>query len=344
MFSKADHGHGWALRPACRPSAGGGHVARCTALGCALLSHGPVSAIVEDGGDVWTERFRVAGITTLQETELGRARFAGVVLDDYDLKANNVTGWRARSSGPVVQIDDLGMPLPGIDLVINATPGLSGDYLCGTPALLGGAYAMLAPPYVGPPAPQISTRVNRIVVSIGWSDPYGVTERVLAAIALLRESPAFVDVILGSVSPNITRVEALVNARPNWRLHRDESQPWRLIEGADLAISGAGQSLLERLAFGIPTLTISMADNQRSLLAGVIDCGAAWSLGDIHALSEDNIAAALTEVAGSVERRRSMSAAAQRLIDGRGAVRVAQHLADLAGSRLQSQQIASTPQ
>ena len=327
MPSGADSALAWAIRPATRPDVGGGHVARCSALGAALALHGPVVAIVEKGGEFWHRRFAESGIAVVPECDLGGGPFAGIVLDDYDFRPSDIARWRTCTIGPIVQIDDHGTPLLGIDLAVNATPGLNGFSLGKVPALLGASFAMLAAPYAGRLGPRIRRHIDRVVVAIGWNDANGITERVLAALGQVLQPPARVDVVLGAMSPNIARVAAMVNAAPNWRLHRDVAQPWLLLDGADMAVSGAGQSLLERLAFGIPTLAIATADNQMAVLAGVAGYGAAHSLGTLKDdLSEDRIASAFSALARDADRRSKMSVAAQRLVDGHGASRVARHL------------------
>lgn len=326
MSSKANGKLAWAVRPATRADAGGGHVSRCAAVGAALRPYGPVVAILEKGGESWSQRFKDAGLDVVQESDLGSRIFSGVVLDDYGLGPADVPRWRKQTVGPIVQIEDHGTPLSEIDLAINATPGLSGSKLGDVPALLGSAFAMLAAPYADCRRPQIKTKIDRVVVGIGWVDIHGITERVLAALDRLPQLKVRVDVVLSAKSPNITRVAAMVNAQQNWRLHRDAAELWLLLDGADVAVSGAGQSLLERLAFGIPTLAIAAAGNQKPALLGVVASGAACSLGDLNELSEDRIASAFIMLAEDEDRRLKMSLAAQRLVDGQGASRVAHHL------------------
>jgi spore coat polysaccharide biosynthesis predicted glycosyltransferase SpsG len=307
-------------------------VARCTALAAALSHYGPVVVVVEHGGEAWNARLQDAGIAVMPETDLVERNFAGVVLDDYGLRLRDVARWRERTKGPVVQIEDRGAPLSGIDLVINATPGLDGRTIGDVPALLGPQFAMLAAPYAGRPRPRIGAQVDCVVVGVGWNDANGVTEQVLAALARVLEPATRVEVMLGATSPNIGRVADVVNRQPRWRLHRDAAEPWHLLDEADMAISGAGQSLLERLAFGIPTLAIAVADNQAPALLGAAKVGAVDSLGGLEDLSEGRIASAFTALAGDAERRSVMSAAAQRLVDGHGAARVACRVAEMANS------------
>lgn len=318
----------WAVRPATRPEVGGGHVARCSALAVALKRHSAVFAVIESGGEIWQDRFDAAGVQTLPDNGLGDRLFAGVVLDDYAFGSKEVLRWRKCTTGLVVQIEDFGTPLPGIDMAVNATPGMAGDRLAGVPALLGAEFAMLATPYTKRPRVRIRPRIERVVVGIGWVDRYSVTERVLSALARVFGPETRVDILLGTNSPNVKHVAALVNARSEWFLHPDEAEPWRLLEDADMAVSGAGQGLLERLAFGIPTLAISVATNQEPSLTGAASVGAVVDLGGLAAASEEKIARYVASLATDFERRRAISVAAQTLVDGNGASRVASRICE----------------
>ena len=304
-------------------------MARCTALATALKTYGLVTVIIETDGNAWRNRFIEAGIETIAENDIADRFFAGIVLDDYDFKPSDVQFWRARTLGPIVQIDDLGVPLQNIDLLINATPGMTGETLGGVTALLGPAYAMLSAPYCRAVRPPIRNRVERIVVGFGLIDSIGATERVIRALVSNLASGCRVDVLLGSSSPHAKTVAALVRTQTNWSLHLDAPEPWRLVGAADLALSGGGQSLLERLALGIPTIGIAIAENQRSALTGAAAAGAAIDLGIMQAASEDRIAAAVLDLQNSPGRRASLSVAAQALVDGHGAERVASYLANM---------------
>ena len=318
---------GWALRPAARPVAGGGHIARCTALARALSGYTPVTMILEGGADARQLRL-AADIQVIAERDACRSTFAGIVLDDYKFVAEDVARWRARTCGPVVQIEDLGRPLAGIDFAVNATPGLSGDRLNGVPAFLGPSYAMLAKPYESLPKPEIRTKVERVVIGIGLYDTTNTTQFAMEAVAKALPD-ASTDVLLGKSSPNATEVAAMARRHPRMRVHSDATEPWRIVQDADITISGGGQSLLERLATGIPTIGIAVADNQRLALSGAAASGAAVDLGAVSSLDAGLIMDAIAELAHDAERRRALSLAAQRLVDGRGAARVASHLLSL---------------
>lgn len=331
----ADAGLAWALRPASRPQAGGGHMARCSALARRLSAHVPVVIILEQAGEAWRQQLTDAGMPIIHEQDAASSVFAGIVLDDYDLTAEDIVRWRARTSGPVAQIDDFEKPFAGIDLAINATPGLSGDRLNGIPALLGSSYAMLGEAYELRPSPEIRPAVRQVVIGIGLNDAANATSLVMEAVAkALPGAPA--DILLGRNSPNAADVMAAAHRHSRMQVHFDAVEPWRIAQNADIAISGGGQSLLERMALGIPTIGISVADNQRSVLSGAAAADAIVDLGTVSSHDADSIAAVIAELAHAPERRRALSRAAQELVDGRGAARVADHLLSLSRRALNS--------
>jgi spore coat polysaccharide biosynthesis predicted glycosyltransferase SpsG len=327
----ADDNAAWALRPATRPQAGGGHVARCCALGVALAEFAPVTVLIESGGEGWRARIVENGLNVADEAQAPSGPYSAIVLDDYEISERDLPFWRTRVQGPLIQIEDFGIPISGVDLVINATPGLSGTHLRGCQALLGPSYAMLAAPYADKGQPEIRRSVEEVVVGIGVIDAADATSLVLEGLEMALPE-ARVEVVLGSGSPNVERVAALVAGHKNWRLRLDLRRPWEVVARSDLSISGGGQSLLERMALGIPTIGISVADNQRPALAGVAGAGAAVDLGPIDELSAASVAAAVADLAADGGRRAALSANAQRLVDGQGAARVARHLLAMSGA------------
>lgn len=92
---------------------------------------------------------------------------------------------------------------------------------------------------------------------------------------------------------------------------------------ADLVLTAAGVTLLESLALGRPTVAVILAENQRRAAGGAAAADAA-----IVGV-EAKAAGLAAELAGDLERRRSLSAAARNLVDGRGAGRVAEAIVDL---------------
>lgn len=315
----------WAMCPDARIEAGGGHVARCAALARALSAHGPVVAVLGAADGRWAPKFG-GDIEIMAERDAATRFFAGVVLDDYRIDAAAVGSWRSHVLGPVVQLLDFGAPVSGVDLVINAAPGLCGECIAGVPALLGPSYAMLGAAYERRTRPPIRRDIEQITVGMGLIDSKGATGCILRALGSSFAADCWVDVLLSAQSPYREEVDALARQRKRWTLHVDAEAPWSILENADLCISAGGQSLLERLALGLPTIAIAVAENQRAAVAGAAAAGAALDLGALADWSDVKFVAAITDLARDVGRRAAMSAAAQALVDGHGAERVAAFL------------------
>jgi UDP-2,4-diacetamido-2,4,6-trideoxy-beta-L-altropyranose hydrolase len=90
--------------------------------------------------------------------------------------------------------------------------------------------------------------------------------------------------------------------------------------GADLAVTAAGNSLLEAAAVGVPTLALVMADNQLPGARALAEAGATQLC---DPASPDAVAAAVRRLAGDRRLRREQAERGRALVDGHGALRVA---------------------
>ena len=95
-----------------------------------------------------------------------------------------------------------------------------------------------------------------------------------------------------------------------------------LISQADMAIGAGGVSALERCCLGVPSVTITIADNQLKLADELARAGATDNLGPVTELSTGEIADAVAQLARRPARRLKMRAAALAVTDGLGAGRV----------------------
>lgn len=99
---------------------------------------------------------------------------------------------------------------------------------------------------------------------------------------------------------------------------------------ADLAVTGAGQTLYELARVGCPAVAVCVASNQEGQLAHLVKAGCARS-GGSAGQPEDlpELRQALLAVLPDGEARLAMSEAGPRLVDGQGALRVAREIASL---------------
>jgi UDP-2,4-diacetamido-2,4,6-trideoxy-beta-L-altropyranose hydrolase len=170
----------------------------------------------------------------------------------------------------------------------------------------------------------------RLSVCFGGSDPTGETGKALQALANL--SGLEVDVVIGpgaSVDPTLTDAAEHMT---HITLHRAPSQERlaELMSGADLALGAGGVMLWERLCLGVPSLVISVAQNQRPQIDTMTAAGAIRFVGDHAKVTPETIAQAVTALAADEPARHALARAGRELVDGRGALRLAAWMRALA--------------
>ena len=95
---------------------------------------------------------------------------------------------------------------------------------------------------------------------------------------------------------------------------------------SDVAIGGGGGTLWERLCVGVPSLVTILAENQRISVEALAADGYVESLGQAERLNAAHLRSALCELWSDDRRMQDMSARGRRLVDGKGAQRVARIL------------------
>ena len=162
----------------------------------------------------------------------------------------------------------------------------------------------------------------------GGSHPAAVQAVVRAALSL---DTATVDLVAGPFAR-----EGVTDAIENPRMivHRGVSTLRSLMLAADVAVSGAGMTLLELAATATPTVFLTLAANQRPNAAAFELAGAGVAAGSAdHPDLAVTVARCLERLAADAALRERLGAAARRLVDGQGARRVAQEMALLLSLR-----------
>lgn len=323
---------------------GTGHVMRCLALAQAWQDAGgtvvfamvqPLPALVE--------RLRAESITVVrmsvepggaedaaQSAELAKKHLATwVVVDGYQFNPDFQRSLK-NAGLKVLFIDDNGEGGSYCsDIVLNQNVYASEEsYLrreSYTVLLLGSRFAMLRREFARWRGwkRQISPLGNRVLVSMGGSDASNLTERVIEALAVLESPGIQARVIVGSSNPHLATLESAVS-RSGWaiELHKNPSNIPELMAWADVAISAAGSTCWELCFFGLPSLVMDVAENQRGIARALEQKGAAEYLGWGAEVTPEQITRGLKKLLLSPDLREGMSHGSQQLVDGRGAERV----------------------
>lgn len=319
---------------------GFGHVRRCLSLADALCRGGVRSFFLLDGDVSFVDRAREAGFEAasvcanddLQHTvaEAVRHRARAIVADAYAFSPEYLSAL-GQASAKTVVIDDMGDRDVPVDVVVNGSVGAERLRYRGaehTRFFLGPRYILLRPQFAQTVGRRIGERVRNVLVTVGGSDPHGLTARLLHDVRHTLPD-ALVDVVVGPLFTDCEQLEVSMRSCGDAiSLHHDPHEIMQLMLNADLALSGGGQTTYELAACGTPTIAIRTAGNQTVNLMGFASAGALIWAGDVSDVDlDEKVKRAVAEVDRDREGRATLSRRAQALIDGRGAQRVAQIIA-----------------
>ena len=187
-----------------------------------------------------------------------------------------------------------------------------------------------------PPARQPETALphsQNILINLGGVDKDNHTLAVLQALSAyvsgsLKALPIRATIIMGATAPHLARIQHYAATAPYpSQVIANAPNMAALMSQATWAIGAAGSTSWERCALGLPTLLITIADNQRSIAAQLQSAGAAIAL-EASQIHSPAFQAALAHLM-QPENQHRLSQAAAQLCDAHGAARVAQHIAQL---------------
>jgi len=323
------------------PAIGLGHLGRALALAAALEAEGAWAGVAAPAGGAFRGRVDALGRTAVPidgwpawdaaglDRLLTAARAVhadAIVIDSY--RADDAALERLRAAGlTLVAFDDVAATPSPCHVVIDPAPAAASVARCSrhgdTRFLLGPAYAPLRPEFWLRPERPARDHVATVVLTLGGGEVPGLVPPLLAA---LDAAPGdfVVDVLMGPFADPRSAAAAADRCRRRVRVQHDPRDVGALFLGADLAVSAAGQTLFELAWAGCPAVAIAVADNQRANLAGFAARGTVRATAAPEA---PDFAVRLAEALGSLlvdaPARHAMAAAGQRLVDGRGARRVA---------------------
>ncbi|MBZ9624556.1 UDP-2,4-diacetamido-2,4,6-trideoxy-beta-L-altropyranose hydrolase [Clostridium sp. FP2] len=162
---------------------------------------------------------------------------------------------------------------------------------------------------------NINSEIKKILITVGGSDNNNVTEEIIKKLKCLN---CELHIIVGSGFIYIDNLKACKNEKT--KLHFNANMVQLMCE-CDVAVSSCGSTLYELASCGIPTLGIIAAENQK-LAAETMD-----SLGIIRYTEIDDIYSSILEL--SYNERCLMSKKAYKIVDGNGAIRLAEYINSL---------------
>lgn len=336
------------VRADANPRIGSGHLVRSVALAQAWQSLGGEAVLITNSDPATLPSGTPSsdlGLVLLEEMHphpddlrrvlgLGAGRSgAAVSCDGYHFDADYTRALQ-DAGHRVLVIDDIAAASRyAADVIVNQNIHAERlTYACDpmTRLLLGPRYALLRRDFtrwVGWDRP-VAERARHVVITMGGGDRFNQTVRVMRAVQRLHDSQLEVKVIVGTNNGQWPFLNAIAADSRTVRFELLLNPPDipTLLAWADVAIAAGGSTCWELCFMGVPSLLMTLVDNQAGITFGLAEAGAAVHLGWFNEVSEAQIEEALRAILCDPDHRAMLRRRSQGLVDGRGAVRVARAL------------------
>jgi len=340
---------------------GAGHVVRCLTLADSLAYRGAQTCFIcRPLPDALAKRVRSHGheLIQLPATDLDdstseqhlaiqgedakQTRYAlshrrcdWLIVDHYSLDDHWERAFRDVAPSILV-IDDLANRQHECDLLLDQNyyadlatryDGLLPPH---TRRLLGPTYALLRPQFAAARANPAVAQADRLFVSLGATDPFGVCLKVVASLRTLAYNALGADIVVGADHEQRIETVAAADGITGIRVHGFIDEIAAVMTRCTVAVGAAGGSTWERCAIGLPSIVVITADNQRKMAIDLAQTGVILNLGEAAAVSVNALANAIDELIGDPVRRSRMRLSAMNLVDGQGAQRVTDCIMEMA--------------
>jgi len=167
---------------------------------------------------------------------------------------------------------------------------------------------------------------RRILICFGGGDPKNITKKV---VNLIKRShlKVHIDIVISRLYPHFDDLKNIIRNFPMpCELHQNPPNLINLMSKADIAIGASGAMSWERCCVGLPTIILSLADNQIRTAKRLTELGASIYI-DYNRLDwTTDLLEATENLIGDSSLIKTMSEAAFRVCDGQGVDRVTSHI------------------
>lgn len=327
------------LRADAGPRTGIGHVMRCLAIGEEWVSRGGRAVLLgEITGEGIQNKLREASIELIpwrglagSDADLAAlldltADSAAVVIDGYEFAAEYFR--QAGDEIPLAVVaDSADVPLPASTLVVSHhVHADEPSYRASSP----GAVRALGPEFAllrralrqGRTEPQlVSARATKVLITAGGGGAGQLSQRLVRKLRSIGREDLEIRVIHGPAAlPSATSGDPITSADAEIVVDPPTMGPH--FSWADIAIAAAGGTALELAYFGVPSVLLAAAPNQRPVASAMEHAGVARNLGAVDG-ALDVLPDVFKSLADDPRARQQMRDAGRRLVDGRGPGRVA---------------------
>ena len=187
---------------------------------------------------------------------------------------------------------------------------------------MGWGWSIVGRQFLQIPASRNSAALQ-LLVTMGGSDPAELTLKTVRALDLL-DDEFVTTVVLGPGFLGGEELGAFLStARREYQVLQNVRDMSQVMGQADLSVASFGSTAYELATLGVPALHLCLSQDHAESASAFAKAGMAASLGVHDQVSQSDLAAAVAGLLHNPVARRKMTERGRRLIDGRGAGRIA---------------------
>lgn len=313
---------------------GAGHVMRCLTLAKALRDMGDVTFICSDAEGNLNAHIRDEGFEVLelkahytnakthamQTLALLPCTADVMVIDHYESEFEYESALREKARAIMV-IDDLANRPHDCDIVLdgNLLPGFEQRYDNLIPPncekLLGPEFTLLREEFYHT---QADRRPYHMLICFGGTDSANLTLAAIDALEQCKDLPLSADIVISAHHPHTVQIKERVARISDCQLHTNSQNMATLMQRASLMVGAGGSMHWERCMSQLPSLVVTVADNQVETTSYLHDLGICKWLGHASNDTPDIIAENIREFITSPEKQIDMAKKARQVIPANG--------------------------
>lgn len=219
-------------------------------------------------------------------------------------------------------VDAFEYPVSNVICYANYYSELSyGSYKRDVKFYLGTSYMPIRKVFQNCKPKQIKEKIENIMILSGGSDSFHMLEHISR---LFKDNvDVQADIICGAFYPDFEGLKEKFADYPNLHFYQNVSNLDEFMEKADLAISAGGTTLYELCAKGTPAISYAFTDNQLGNVGQFDKDGIIEYAGDVRYDDVYKNIYRLYEKYTNFALRKLRSEKMQKVMDGRGAARIA---------------------
>lgn len=166
----------------------------------------------------------------------------------------------------------------------------------------------------------------RILITMGGSDPAGLTLKAVDALDLLEENFETV-IVLGAGFQKEAELKFLLNnTERKFTISKNETNMSVIMENVDLAIASFGVTAYELACMGVPAIYLCLSTDHKESASVFQDRGVALNMGEYTEVKREELAEKVGLLIHNRIIRNKMATIGRKLVDGQGSYRIAEKI------------------